>query len=96
MNYKKLVVDVAARSGLHTEIVTRVLYHLPDALLQMEVGGDVRTPLGVFRMTHTPERPITLPDQKSTAIVTAKTWVKLKPGGRLRVDPPPEDEEEEV
>ena len=86
MNYKKLVADVAQRAGLHTEIVSRVLYYLPDALLHLEVGDGVRTPLGVFRMRHTPERPITLPDQKSQAIVAEKTIVKLRSGSRLRVD----------
>jgi len=91
MNYKALIIDVAARSGLHTDIVLRVLYHLPDALTQMEIGDDVRTPLGVFRMTHSPERPIILPDQSSTAVVASKTLVKLKPGGRLRIGASPDE-----
>ena len=86
MTYKELVTDIAARSGLHTAVINKTLHYLPEALLQMGIGDDVRTPLGVFRMTHTPERPITLPDQKSTAIVPKKTWVKLKPGNQLQVE----------
>ena len=85
MNYKDLVADVAQRSGLRTDVVGKVLFHLPDALIQMEVGHAVRTPLGVFRTTYTPERPVTLPDQKSTAIVPARTLVRLRSGSRLQV-----------
>jgi nucleoid DNA-binding protein len=86
MNYEQLIVDVAKRAGLHTEVVRKVLFHLPDTLLQMEEGDDVRTPLGVFRMTSSKARTITLPDQQSTAVVPAKTVVKLRSGSRLQIE----------
>jgi nucleoid DNA-binding protein len=86
MNYEKLLADVAKRAGLHTEVVRRVLFHLPDSLLQMEVGDDIRTPLGVFRMTQSKARQITLPDQETVATVPAKTIVKLKSGSRLKIE----------
>jgi len=89
MNYEDLIADVAKRSGLHTEVVRRVLFHLPDAMLQLEPGESVRTPLGVFRMMQSQSRGITLPDQKTEATVPAKTVVKLKSGSRLKIEHKP-------
>ena len=86
MDYETLIDDVAELSGLHTEVVRRVLFFLPDALMEMEVGETVRTPLGVFRMAQTHSRPITLPDRKSTAVVSAKIVARLKPGMRLIIE----------
>jgi len=77
---------VAKRTGLHTEVVRRVLFHLPDSLIQMDVGDVVRTPLGVFRMTQTEQRKILLPDQESIANVPSKTTVKLRSGSRLKLE----------
>jgi len=85
VNYKKLVKDLAQRTGLHSEIIIRVLFYLPDSLLQMREGDKVRTPLGTFKKHRTKERPITMPDRQSTAVVPAKVTVRLKPGTRLRV-----------
>ena len=86
MTYDQLIADVAKRTGLHTEVVRRVLFHLPDALIQMDVGDVVRTPLGVFRMTQTEQRKILLPDQESIANVPSKTTVKLRSGSRLKLE----------
>jgi nucleoid DNA-binding protein len=86
MTYEDLIVRVADQSGLNSEVVRRALFHLPDVLLQLGVGDDVRTPLGVFRMTQSQSRNVMLPDGKTEALVPAKTVVKLKPGSRLRKD----------
>jgi len=86
MTYDQLIADVAKRTGLHTEVVRRVLFHLPDSLIQMDVGDVVRTPLGVFRMTQTEQRKILLPDQESIANVPSKTTVKLRSGSRLKLE----------
>ena len=86
MTYDQLIADVARRTGLHTEVVRRVLFHLPDTLLQLDVGEVVRTPLGVFRMTQTKEREILLPNQESTANVPSKVTVKLRSGSRLKLE----------
>jgi len=86
MSYDDLIADVGKRTGLHTEVVRKVLFHLPDALLQLETGDTVRTPLGVFRMTESNARKITLPDGENTATVPAKTIVKLKSGSRLKIE----------
>ena len=86
MTYDQLIADVAERTGLHTEVVRRVLFHLPDSLIQMDVGDVVRTPLGVFRMTQTEQRKILLPDQESIANVPSKTTVKLRSGSRLKLE----------
>jgi len=86
MTYDQLIADVAKRTGLHTEIVRRVLFHLPDSLIQMDVDDVVRTPLGVFRMTQSKQRKILLPDQESIADVPSKTTVKLRSGSRLKLE----------
>ena len=84
MNYEDLIADVAQRTGLHSDYVRRVLFHLPDALMTMQVGDDVRTPMGVFRMAESKARTIVLPDQTTTAQVPAKTVVKLRSGSRMK------------
>lgn len=86
MNYDDLIADLAQRTGLHTEIIRKVLFHLPDSLLQMDVGDAVRTPLGVFRMNESKPRPILLPDQQTKAVVPGKTTVKLRSGSRLKLE----------
>jgi len=86
MNYDNFVADLVERSGVPDEVVRKVLFHMPDALLQMEVGASLRTPLGVFRMAQTSARPITLPDQTTKAEVPARTTVKLKSGSRLKIE----------
>jgi len=84
MTYDDLVTRIAHQTGLHSDVVKKVLYRLPDALLELPVGDDVRTPLGVFRMTKRHERPITLPDGETQAVVAQRTAVKLKAGARLQ------------
>lgn len=84
MTYDDFVADMAKRTGLQGEDVRKVLFHLPDALLQMPTGESVRTPLGVFRKDRTKARPIRLPDGEA-AVVPNKVAVRLRSGTRLKV-----------
>lgn len=84
MTYEDFVADMAKRTGLNGEDVRKVLFHLPDALLQMPTGDNVRTPLGVFRKMRTKARPIRLPDGEA-AEVPNKVAVKLRSGTRLKI-----------
>jgi len=86
MNYEDLIINLAQRTGFHTEIVRKVLYHLPDALTQMTVGDIIRTPLGAFRMVRNKARTIKMPDGVTTAKVPEKTFVKLRSGSRLKIE----------
>lgn len=86
MTYDDLVADMARRSGLHSEVVKRVLVHLPEALQDLEIGDAVRTPLGVFRKVRRDPRTVMLPDGKTSAEVSELTVVKLKPGAKMIVD----------
>jgi len=86
MNYEDLITDVAKRTGLHTEVVRKVFFHLPDSLARMGEGDTVRTPLGMFRVVQSKARVILLPDQESTAAVPARAVVKLKSGPRLKIE----------
>lgn len=85
MSYDELIADIAERSGLHSDIVKKVLFHFPDALLMIGIDQSVRTPLGVFRMTYTEARESVLPDRKTKTTIPAKITVKLKPGQRLKI-----------
>lgn len=84
MSYDDLVADIAARAGLSTDIVKKVLFHLPDALLQLGLGNSVRTPLGIFRMMKHKGRKVMLPDQVREATVPDRVVVKLRPGSRIK------------
>lgn len=86
MTYDELVTRLAHRTGLHSEVVKKVLVYLPDVLRDLPMGDNVRTPLGVFRMTKRKTRPITLPDGTTQALVQGMTVVKLRPGSRLQVE----------
>lgn len=84
MTYDELVTRLAHQTGLHSDVVKKVLYRLPDVLRELPVGADVRTPLGVFRMNERHERPITLPDGTTKAVVSKRAAVKLRAGARLK------------
>jgi len=83
MTYDRLVIRLAKMTGLHTEVVRRVLFFFPEALMEMKDGGEVRTPLGVFKKGKRKARPILLPDGKTPAVVAGQTVVKLRSGQRL-------------
>ena len=83
MTYDDLVADLARWSGLHSDVVKRVLIWLPDVLQDLQVGDSVRTPLGVFRKTRREPRTVILPDGITPAQVTELMTVKLKPGSKL-------------
>ena len=85
MTYKELVADIAKRSGQPVPIVKAVLAVTPDALLQLDDGELVRTPLGTFRMTKRNSRRIKLPDGP-IASVGEKCVVRLKSGNRIKRD----------
>lgn len=86
MTYDDLVSEVARMAGVLPEEVRLVLQHLPEVLMKLEVSGKVRTPLGTFIRTAGARRPIRLPGQDQMAEVPAREVVKLRPGGKLRVE----------
>lgn len=84
MTYDDLVTRLARLSGLHSDVVKKVLIYLPDVLRQLPLDDDVRTPLGVFRKIKRKSRRITLPDGTTQSVVTEQTQVKLRPGSKLK------------
>lgn len=86
MTYDKLVTRLVQLTGLHSDVVKKVLVYLPDALMTLPDGGNVRTPLGVFRMVERKPRMVRLPDGATEAEVSRKRIVKLRPGSRLKSD----------
>jgi len=86
MLYKTLMADIARRTGLSVRTVKAVLSATPDALLEMDEGEHVRTPLGTFRMTRREPRHIKLPDGPVAAI-NGMYVVRLKPGRRVKKNP---------
>lgn len=83
MTYDDLVADLARRSGLHSDVVKRVLIRLPEVLQDLPLGDAVRTPLGVFRKHRRESRTVVLPDGVTPATVAEQTVVRLKPGAKL-------------
>lgn len=84
MKYDELVKDIAESTGQTQAAVRAVLFAFPDALIQLDPGEEVRTPLGVFRMTIRQRRAVTLPDQRTMAEIPEAWIAKLKPGIKLR------------
>lgn len=84
MTYDALVARLAQRTGLHSDVVKKVLWYFPDVLGELAVGGLVLTPLGAFRMTERQPRTTLLPDGKTVVAVSHQRIVKLRPGARLK------------
>ena len=83
MTYDDLVTQIALATGLHSDVVKKVLYYFPEVLQGLSVDESVRTPLGVFRMTKRDARPIKLPNGTSHAVVQEKVVVRLKSGAQM-------------
>jgi nucleoid DNA-binding protein len=85
MTYKDLVTELGKRTGFSDYIIKDILFALPDALLALRAGDQVRTPLGVFRMMTRRGRFVTPPFPGSRAVaVPPERVIKLRPGIRLR------------
>jgi nucleoid DNA-binding protein len=82
--YDRLAGAIAADTGHPPEVVKSILQAAPKALLELEEGDWVKTPLGVFRMTRRKPRAVRIPGTDQTAEVEEKLVVKLKPGKRLQ------------
>lgn len=85
MTYSELVSRVASASNQSPQTVREVLFALPDALVLLNQGEMVRTPLGVFRMMVRRGRLVTppMPGARPVAI-PPEGVIKLRPGSRLR------------
>lgn len=84
MSYDELVTLLARRTGLHSDVVKRVLVYLPEVLQELPPGDDVRTPLGVFRKSQRKARDILLPDGVTRAKVAGQTLIRLRPGSKMK------------
>jgi nucleoid DNA-binding protein len=84
MHYKELVDRLAAQTGLKPKDVRSVLFALPDILIGLGEGEQVRVPFGVFRMTKRKERTVTIPTSDEAVDVPSEMVVKFRAGTRLR------------
>lgn len=87
MRYKDLVDGIAAQTELTAEDVRAVLSALPDTLIELEEGEQVRMPFGVFRMTKRKERAVMTPTSGEKLDIPAEMVVKFRAGTRLRTKP---------
>lgn len=87
MKYQALVTHLSEQTGHARPVIKTILDALPEALLRLDEGDHVRTPLGVFRMSKRNSRDIKLPDGGGLAQVNERLVVRLKPGFRLQQDP---------
>lgn len=88
MTYEKLIAGVSQQAELDAETIRKVLVILPDTLLTLKRGEQVRTPLGTFRMTRRAARKVLPIEGTEPFEVPAEMVVKLKAGNKLRKDPP--------
>jgi len=84
MEYKTLLAKVARRSRQPVEVVRDVLWALPDALITLEEGDHVRTPLGSFRAAVRRSRTYVAPDSDEEVIRGPVILIKMRAGRRLR------------
>ncbi len=84
MTYEEFVTKTATVSGYPVETVRDILFVMPDVLISMPQGENVRTPFGVFRMTTRSARNIVPPSGGDPVPVPAEQVIKLKAGTRLR------------
>lgn len=83
MRYAKLLERVAELAGVDAEVVRRVLHVLPDAIMELDEGDNVRTQLGVFRLLR--ERPRRTKDPQGRWTWSRERLVaRIRPGERLR------------
>jgi nucleoid DNA-binding protein len=86
MTYEDFVTKIAIVSGHPVEMVRDILFVVPDVLISLPQAENVRTPLGVFRMTTRSARSITPPSGGEPVPIPAEQVIKLKAGTRLRKD----------
>ena len=86
MTYDAMVAKVAKKLGTNSYTVKAVLAAVPEILVALRHREQIRTPLGVFRMTRRIPRSVIMPNGREVKI-PAEMVVKLKPGGRLRRSP---------
>lgn len=84
MRYRDMIEQLSTQTGLPIEVVRDLLFAVPDILISLGEGEQVRTPFGVFRMTQRKARAVTIPTSTETLEVPAEMVVKLRPGIRLR------------
>jgi len=85
--YNQFVSHIADVTGLKPSDVKGVFLAAPEALMQLEEGNWVKTPLGVFRMTRRKPRRLLIPGTDQEAMVDERMVVRLKSGSRLQRDP---------
>jgi len=85
MKYEDLVQRISCYSGITEENIRAVLFSLPDALISLEEGDFVRTPLGVFRTHRTKARVVVPPKRgpEDGVFVPSVLKIRLKSGVRL-------------
>lgn len=84
MDYQTLLAKVARRSRQPVEVVRDVMGALPDALITLEEGDHVRTPLGSFRATVRKGRTYVAPDSDEEVAREPVILIKMRAGKRLR------------
>ena len=87
MTYEKLVEYVAKQAVLPQETVRAVLQALPDALILLKEGEQVRTPMGVFRNVKRAARNVRPPAGGKPVAIPPELVIKLRAGNKLRKDP---------
>jgi len=84
MTYDEMIEGLAEITGQPIEVVKDVLFAIPDVLLDMAEGEKTYTPLGVFYMFKSKNRPVIMPNRIDVVPSHSNFSVKLKPGLRMK------------
>ena len=83
MRYKEFVEFMSDVTQFPEEVIRSVMDAVPEVLIYMEEGENLRTPLGTFFMKRRKEKKSTLFDKEEWITIPAKRFVQLKSGKRL-------------
>ena len=87
MKYPDFIASLSNKTGISRKHIRLVLEAVPEALLELQVGDKVQTPLGTFVVRHRKKREILLPDGIGVGEVPEQVSVQLRTGYKLKVSP---------
>lgn len=83
MTYDDLVTRIVQISGCPDTLVRIVIDSVPNALVDMEVDDQVRTPFGVFKMVRVKKKRTRLFGKNIWKEGHERIYVRLRPGSRM-------------
>lgn len=86
MKYQNIIDVISNMTGIHKYIIKEVLDSFPKALMELQVGEKVRTPLGTFTMRYYESKKKDAPNGRPGS-TKEKVVARLKEGNALTCIP---------